>query len=186
MARRFDRVIVEAAFAAVLTGRDFETSVTFANDNGLTVDATAGLTYDKILEINQNFHDYEVNNDEMEKQILAVSGDEETALMKEIELISGDYTRQFSIDAGKIRMAVGNELVVYGGAVNNPILAVSSGTRDCIGMVGRAMCVGLSKEFDVKVEVRPDYVDLTQISITGILGAVRTEGRLIQKVQTTS
>ncbi len=46
MERVFDRVGVDALFASVETGRDFETTVTYANDGGFTVDATAGLTYE--------------------------------------------------------------------------------------------------------------------------------------------
>jgi len=60
MMRQYDRVIYDAAFANVLTGRDFETSVTAATDGVLTVDATAGLTYEKLLEIKQNFMDNDV------------------------------------------------------------------------------------------------------------------------------
>jgi hypothetical protein len=61
MQRQWDRVIQDAAFANILTGRDFETTVTAANDGVLTVDATAGLTYEKLLEIGQNFIDNDVD-----------------------------------------------------------------------------------------------------------------------------
>lgn len=186
MARRFDRVGVEAAFADVKTGRDFETTLTFAQDNGTTVNATSGLTYEKLLEINKNFHNAEVNNEVEEEQLLLITGDEEERMFQETELISGDFQRQFSVEKGKMVYAVGNKLTIYGADVNNPILAVSGSTRDNIAMVGRALCYGLSKEFSIKIEPRPDYVDLMQVSCTGILGAVRTEGKLIQKVQTTT
>jgi hypothetical protein len=46
--RKFDKVVVAAMFADVKTGEDFENTVTAANDGVLTVDATAGLTYEKI------------------------------------------------------------------------------------------------------------------------------------------
>lgn len=185
MARRFDRVGIEAAFADVKTGRDFETTVTFANDGGSTVTATSGLTYAKLLEINQNFHNNEVNNEMDEEQLFLISGDEEAALFQESELISGDFSRQFAVEKGKMIYAVGNRLVIYGASVTNPILSVASGVRSNIAMVGRGLCYGLSKEFDIKIEPRPDYVDLKQVVCSGVLGAVRTEGKLIQKVTTT-
>ncbi len=186
MSRRFDRVGIEAAFADVKTGRDFETTVTYANDGGTTVNATSGLTYEKILEINKVFRNNEVNTEMPEQQIMLLTGTEEERLFQETELISGDFQRQFAIEKGQMIMAVGNRLLVYGGSVTNPILSVVSGTRDCIAMVGRALCYGLSKEFEVKIEPRPDYVDLVQVAVSGILGAVRAEGKLIQKVQTTA
>lgn len=186
MARRFDRVGVEAIFATVATGRDFETSVTYANDGGTTVNATAGMTYEKVLEINKNFHAVEVNTEIEEEQLFICSAVEEQSLFGETELISGLFTHQFAIEKGKMMYAVGNKVLVYGSGVANPILNVSGGVRDNISMVGRALCYGLSKEFEVKIEPRPDYVDVVQVAVTGILGAVRTEGALAQKVQATA
>lgn len=186
MARRFDRVGVEAAFADVETGRDFGTTLTFAADGGSTVTATAGLTYAKVLEMNKTFHNNEVNNDQIEDQLFLITGTEEEALFKESELISGDFQRQFSVEKGQMNFAVGNKIIMYGASVNNPILKVAAGVRDCIHMVGRGLCYGISKEFEVKIEPRPDYVDLVQVAISGILGAVRTEGKLINKVTTTA
>lgn len=185
MARRFDRVGIEAAFADVSTGRDFETTVTYASE-GTTVTATGGLTYEKILEINKNFHNAEVNTEVEEEQLFICTGTEEQALFGETELISGLFTHNFAIEKGRMSYAVGNKLLVYGASVTNPILSVASSVRSCIAMVGRGLCYGLSKEFEVKIEPRPDYVDVVQVAVTGILGAVRTEGALIQKVTTTS
>jgi hypothetical protein len=185
MERVFDRVVVEAMFAAVLTGRDFATSVTFATDGGHTVTATSGLTYEKLLEINQNFIDHEVGTDVPEALVMGISGDEHTALMKETELISGDYSRNYVVEKGRISQASGLGIVVFAGAVNNPILDVNTGTRDCFAMSTRAMCVGMSKEMGLKIDDRNDLIETTQVQIVFDLGAVRTEGVLLQKVQTT-
>jgi hypothetical protein len=77
------------------------------------------------------------------------------------------------------------ELVKFGGAATNPILAVSGGTRDCFVMSTRAMCVGMSKEFGINIEKRNDLHETVQVEVVFELGAVRTEGKLIKKVQTT-
>lgn len=186
MERVFDRVVVEAMFAAVLTGRDMGTSVTFANDGGLTVDATAGLTYEKLLEIIKNFIDNEVGNDSFEQLVLGISGDEHSSLMQEIELVSGDYTRQFAIEKGRLVNAAGLDLVLFAGGVSRPVLDVTAGVRSCFAMSTRAMCVGMSKDVEIKVESRPDLIETTQVQVIFDLGAVRTEGKLIQKVTTTN
>ena len=185
MARQFDRVGVEAAFADVDTGRDFGTSVTFANDGGLTVNATAGLTYEKLLEIQKNFQNNEVDMDSPEAKCLLLTGTETEALMSETELTSRDFSSQMPVDNGRIVSGVGLKLIPYGADVSNPMLAVASTTRDCIALTGRGLCYGMSKEFSIKVQDRPDFVETTQVQIIGELGAVRTEGILIQKVQTT-
>jgi hypothetical protein len=185
MERVFDRIVVEAMFAAVLTGRAMDTSVTFANDNGDTINATAGLTYEKLLEANRLFTDDEVGNDMPERMVLGISGDEEEDLMLETELTSGDFSRQYVIEKGEITRAMKYELVKFGGAATNPILAVSGGTRDCFVMSTRAMCVGMSKEFGINIEKRNDLHETVQVEVVFELGAVRTEGKLIKKVQTT-
>ncbi len=185
MERVFDRVGVESLFATVNTGRDFETDVTFANDGGFTVNATAGLTYEKLLEINQNWIDADVGNDVPVTKVMGISGDEHTALMKETELISGDFSRQFVVDKGEMIMANGIAIIKFAANARNPILAVSSGTRDNFAITSRGLRYGLSKEMEISIKDRPDFVDTKQVQIVGILGAVRTEGVLVQKVQST-
>lgn len=185
MMRRLDRVVCGAAFADVLTGRDFGTTVTFSGDGGLTVNATAGLTYEKLLEANKNFVDNEVGNDMPMKKAIFMTGEEEEALMKESELISGDYTRQFAVEQGELQRAAGFDIVKFGGGVNNPILDVTSSVRSNIILAEGGICVGVSKEIDLKIQERPDMVDTYQVIATFYLGAVRTEGKLVQKLTTT-
>lgn len=185
MERVFDRIVVEAAFASVLTGRDFGTTVTFANDDGDTINATAGTTYEKLLEATRLFIDDDVDVDNKESMFLAITGDEHEDLMLETELVSGDFTRQYAIEKGRMVNAAGYDLVHFAGAATDPILSVASGTRDCVIASSRAMCVGMSKEVSITVEPRPDLIETKQVLLVFELGAVRTEGKLIKKFQTT-
>jgi len=185
MERVFDRVVVEALFASVYTGRDFGTTVTYAADGVQTVTATTGLNYEKLLEINQNFIDKEVGNDVPVAKIMGITGDEHTALMKENELVNGDYSRQYVVDAGEIVKANGITLVKFAGGVTTPILEVSGGVRNCFCMAQNGMCVGMSKEMAISIKDRPDLYETTQVEIVFELGAVRTEGVLVQLVTTT-
>lgn len=186
MARVFDRVGVEAAFADVKTGRLFDTTVTYAGDGGLTVNATAGATYETLLEADTNFINNEVGTDTEERMIMLITGDESDSFLQELELTSGDYSRRFQAENGKMQRALDFQLIKYGADVANPILNVSGGTRDCIIMVDRALHYKVSKEMSVTIQDRPDYVELKQVQIIGELGAVRTEGVLMQKYQTTA
>ena len=185
MERVFDRVAVQSMFASVSTGRDFDTTVAYAADGGFTVNATGGTTYETLLAVQQNFIDADVGNDIPEKLVMGISGDEHTDLMSETELTSGDFSRQYVVDQGDIVKACGIDVVKFAANANTPILDVSSGTRDCFVMSSRGICMGLSKDMTIKIQPRPDYVDVKQVQIVGILGAVRTEGVLIQKFQTT-
>lgn len=184
--RRMDRVIVNACFADVATGRNFGTTVTFADDGGVTVNATGGVTYEKLLEVNRNFTDNEVGNEMPVRKALCISGDEEEALMKEVELISGDYTRYYQVERGEIMAGAGFDFIKYGANVTNPILPVASTTRSCPVIAQGGICVGLNKDIELKVQERPDLLDTVQIVATIYIGAVRTEGTRIIKFNTTA
>lgn len=186
MERVYDRVGIEALFASVATGREFETTVTFASDGGNTVTATTGFTYEKLLEINKFWRNNEVGQEVPEQKILLLTGDEEEAMMQETELISGDFSRQFVVDKGEIVKAAGMDVVFYGADVPNPLLSVASAVRSCAAVTGRGLVYGLSKAMGVSVDQRKDYIELDQVQIIGELGAVRTEGLLVQKVTTTA
>lgn len=185
--RKFDQVAFDAAFADIKTGRQFGTTVTFAADGGLEVDATGGLTYEKLLEIHQNFIDSDVGNDMAEKFILTITGDEHTTLMQENELTSGDFDRQYSIEGGSMVRAAGMELVKFAhvaGSPKNIIGENAAGTeKELIAMTDRGICVGVSKELTVTIDRRPDLNNSVQVHAEMIMGAVRTEGVLVQKVR---
>lgn len=183
--RVFDRVCIQCAFASVLTGRDMTSTTTAASDGVLTVDATAGLTYEKLIEIRRRFHNNEVGNDMQERFVFLCSADEEAAMMQETVLINSLYTQQFVVDKGEITRAVGFDVIKYGGNVTNPLIAAASGTRNCIAASERGIVVGMSLDLSLKIQERPDYVETTQIQAIIQLGAVRTEGVLVQQVNTT-
>lgn len=183
--RVFDRVGIEAAFADIQYGRDFESTYTFAQDGGLTINATAGLVYEKMTEIKRKFVNNEVGNDTPEQFLFLVTGDEEEALMKETQLTNSLYTRQVVIDKGEMTKALGFDIIKYGASVNNPLLAVTSGTRDCVALSQRGIVYGMSLDLKMNIQERPDYIETTQVQAIIQLGAVRTEGVLVEKVQTT-
>jgi len=185
--RKYDKIAAEAAFADVYTGKSFATTTTFASDGGLTVTATAGLTYEKLLEIEQNFIDGDVGTDQVEDYYLAITGDENTDLKGENELMSGDFSRQYAIDNknGQIVMANGFELVKFAANAPDPILGVAAGVRSCIAASKRGICVGVSADLSIEIDKRPDLNGLTQVQASMFMGAVRTEGKLVQKVTTT-
>lgn len=186
MARVFDRVVTGAMFATVYTGRAMGTSVTASNDGVTTVTATGGLTYAKLIEINKNFMDADVGNDVPEQIVMGIAGNEYTSLMQEVELVNDLYSQHYAIDKGRMAEAAGIKLVPFAANAPKPVLSVASSVRACFAMSTRGICVGMSKEFSLKVEPRPDLIEVTQVQIIFDLGAVRTEGVLVQQVNTTA
>jgi hypothetical protein len=185
--RKADKIGITAMHAAVLTGKSFGTSVSFATDGGQTVDATGGLTYAKLLEISRNFKKNEVGIDMPEDVYFGISDNEEQTLLNISQLTSGDFSREYVVDQGKITKAVGMNLILFGSGVDNPQLAVDGGVRDCFALTPKGLMYGMSKQFSVKViPDYPGYVESTYIQVLGELGAVRTDGLRVQKVQTTA
>jgi hypothetical protein len=183
--RVYDRVGIQAAFASVNTGRTFSTAVTAATDGVITVNATAGLTYEVMVQIRRYFSNNEVGNDMPEKFLFLCTGDEEGALMQETALINSLYTRQSVVDQGELTRAVGFELVKYGASVTQPLITAASGTRNCIACSTRGIVYGMSLDLQLKIQERPDLVETTQVQAIIQIGSVRTEGVLVQQVNTT-
>jgi len=185
MQRRYDRVFYEALFADVRIGKNAAEGVvtTFASDGGRTVNATAGLTYAKLLEGLQNYIDDDVEASDL---VFVGTGDEHTAMMNLSQLTSGDYSRQFAVDNGSIQKALGMDLLWFAASVNNPIVLLNSGGfRECALFRKNAVRVGINKDISVTIKDRPDLINNTQIQVTMTVAAVRKEGKLVQKVTTT-
>lgn len=183
--RKADQVLSESAFADVSTGKDASTVISFATDGGATVTATAGATYEKLLELQQGFIDDDIGVDFEEKLYLTITGDEHTDLMSEVELTSGDFSRQMAVDKGRMVTAAGFDLIHFGANASTPILPVAAGIRSCIAGSTRGLCLGVSQELSIEVDKRPDLNNLTQVQASMMMGAVRTEGKLIKKFTTT-
>ncbi|CAB4137016.1 hypothetical protein UFOVP315_49 [uncultured Caudovirales phage] len=189
--RKFDALVVEAALASVYTGRDMTTVVTAASDGVVTVDATSGLTSDKTSEIQENFINNEVTTDDESVPVLFLgTGDEHTQLKGEVQFTSSDYTDAKPFVDGRLRKADGMNCVWYGHRTNaSNILSVSGSTRACIAMTGGgsqfAVEVGMLQDVGIQVDPRPDLNNLTQVQASLFMGATRTQGARVQRVNTT-
>lgn len=185
MERAFDLVAYQAMFATVNTGRTFNTAVSFASDDGSTVTATGGLTLGKLLAVRQNFYDNEVDIDEDVNICIGITGEENTTLLQIDQLVNRFYTDQLRLEKGRVRSALGMDVEMWGGNAVTPLLDVTAGVRTCFALAENGLAVGMARDWDIQVDRRPDYVKVTQVQITGVLGAVRTEGKLLQKLTTT-
>ena len=185
--RETDRIIYDALFASVLTGRNFATTVTYTTDGVVSVDATTALTYEKLLEIRANFIDAEVGNQGLIPVAVGISGDEHTDLMSEVELTSGDYSSQYAIANGSISKALGMDLIAFGAgaSITDPILETVSSERISFALAQKGVALGISLERKVEVKDNPLKVETAIINVIKELGAVRTQGVRVQRVRLT-
>lgn len=183
--RETDRVIYDALFATVYTGRNFASSVSYSSDGVSSVDATSGFTYEKLLEIRANFIDNEVGNEGAVPIAIGISGDEHTDLMSEVELTSSDYSSQYAIQNGRITSALGMGLIAFGAGVTDPILETVSSERISFALSQGGVALGISLERKVEVKDHPLKIETKIINVIKEMGAVRTQGVRIQRVRLT-
>jgi len=189
MNRQKDRIIADAAFADVKTGRNFGTTTTFANDDGLTVLAsvgsTTGLNYDKLLEAQENFINNNVGVEANDELYILITGQQNTNAMNETELTSGDFTREYSVERGRIMNGAGFNFVHFSGTDSSPVISKSGNDRSCIALAKGGIKFGVSKDMNLSIDRRPDKNNALQLQAAMYIGAVRCDGRRVQKVVTT-
>jgi hypothetical protein len=192
MMRQYDYLVLNNALATVYTGRNLTTPVDAEDDGVLTVEASAtGLTFDKLVEIRQNFINNDVGTDLQEDLYLAITGTQHADLMKEVELTSRDFTSFGSssmmgetvIDRGQITKALGMNLIIFAANANNPMLQKTGNTRNCIAFAKSGIVVGMNKDISVRIDNRPDKNNATQMQASMYLDAIRAEGVKVQKVE---
>lgn len=183
--RETDRVIYNALFATVYTGRNFATSVSYSTDGVISIDATSALTYEKLLEIRATLIDSEVGNSGITPVVIGISGDEHTDLMSEIELTSGDYTSQYVLAGGSIKSALGMSLIAFGAGVTDPILETVAAERISFALAQNGVALGISLERKVEVKDNPLKVETSIINVIKEMGAVRTQGARVIRIRLT-
>jgi len=188
MERQFDIVAIQSSTADCFTGRTFTVDVPFATDGGLTVNATTGLTLAKLLNVQQNFNDAEVGIDMPQRIAFCIAGDERTTMLQIDQLVNTRYTSQLRLDqnGGQLRSVMDMDVIMFGANVTRPALSTAAGVRTCLAISEMGVCMGLQNEWALTVKDRPDYVNVSQVQITGTLGGVRTEGVRVQQVSTTT
>lgn len=191
MARTYDAVVAEAALGSVLTGENMTTSTTFANDEGNTVTASSGLTYDKLREVLEQFYKRGVGLSADEKLYLAVTEKEHSTLLDQVEVISADYRKKDDIvvDKGRVSHVLGMDVIVFPSSplVGSPIINAESATvNNCFAFAADGICVGINSDIEITVENRTDLVDTKQVKALFRLAALRTEGSRVVKIDVTN
>lgn len=190
--RVIDRIAVAAAVGPVLTGAPdtSPTSTSAASDGVLTVDASAGLTYEKVQEITQNFINNDLEYSQFSGSLFAITGSENTDLMAEAEFINNDYISGRPVEKG-VQMNAGTyRIEMFAGSVNggitvtNPVLPEGATLRSCVVMAPES--IAMAMEVGVQdIQKSAVKVNSWDITIDLWINAMRTEGAKVQIVSTT-
>jgi hypothetical protein len=190
--RVIDRIAVSAALGDVLVGAPdaAASSVTAANDGVLTVDASSGFVYAIVQAITENYINNEVDMSVFAGATICATGSENTDLMAEEKFINNDYISGNVVDGMTAKNAGGYRVVLFAGSVNggitvtNPILTEGATLRDCVVMAPKSIAMAMEIG-DMGVSKSATKVNSNDITIDLWINAMRTEGVLVQKIETT-
>lgn len=181
MKREKDRILLAAATASVLTGKEGKTEVSAATDGVVNLAMTSGITTDLILQLRNKFKSKEVEG----PYVWAVTEQETKQMLLISTITSSDYTKNMPLDNGEISHVHGMKLVEFGSAIPRPMLNVATSTRTNIAFAKDGIALGMKKEAeDLLIEHRPDLHLTHQVIMYSRMGAVRTVGNRV--VTTTS
>lgn len=190
--RVMDRVIAAAAVGPVLVGKPNEapTSYTAAADGVITVDASAGLTYEKILEVTENFVNNDLEESDIKGSIICVTGAEQTDLMSEIEFVSQDYISGRPVEESMMDEAGTYMLEKFAGSVTggitkpNPILPEGATLRKCMALAPESISVSMELAL-MEVVKSATKVNSYEVTVDLWINAMRNEGVRVQQINTT-
>ena len=183
--RRKDKIVYEAAFADVRVGKSgaSATPLTFAQDGGVTIDATGGFGLSTLRTMKQNFVDSAVATDVEVNVALTVDGKRLNNLLTETQLTSFDYNTEKPLVKGTIGQAYGTKFIPYASGTQDPLLVAAGGERNLLALAqgGIVFAKGV---ISVRIEQRIDmHNKVTQIVAEMCVAAVRTEGSRVQKIR---
>lgn len=200
--RKMDKVIYDCLDATVYTGKAGTTSVSAATDGVVTVNATAGTTYEKLREAKRNLASRGYSVQDGFNIYHLITEQELDSYEQELEMTSSLYTGNNAVmrdGSGQITGALGVNFVVFPSnpvesSLDPAIIDVSSTTRKCFFMVGKTSNMGFpgSATFGMERALTWDLVKDPHAHDTWILkgemnmGAVRENGEAVVIYNTTT
>lgn len=190
--RMIDRIAIQAAVGSVLVGGPdvAPSSITAAQDGVVTVDATAGMVYETVQQLTENFINSDLEDDEYAGSVLAITGKEHASLMGEIEFINNFYINGKPVDNGVMDNAGTYQIRKFagsssgGGTLPNPILPEISTTRQCVCLAPNSISMAMEVAL-MDVTRSADRVNSWDVTVDLWLNAMRNEGVKIQIINTT-
>lgn len=182
MGRAVDNVIVAAFWGTAKTGQEGGTSTSFLAGNQIAqtfgAGSTAvGLTVDKMKEALRILRTNEVDLD-VEQPVMVVTAKQIDDLMKDIQVVNGDYNKAMVLQDGKLTQFLGIRIVPCQ-------RLVTDGTYRRIPVFVRsAMHLGVWQDVKTNLTQRTDLSGQPmQIYTSMDMGATRTEEKKIVEIK---
>lgn len=190
--RTIDRVALAAAVGSVLSGGPdtAASTITAATDGVVTIDGTAGFTYEIVQAITQTFINNDLQYSDFTGSTICVTGAENTDLMGEDQFISNDYIKG-TVDLGGMATKAGHfNVAVFAGSstgtgtIAQPYLPETSTQRTCVCLAPNSIAMAIEIG-DIGVVSANGKVNSIDITIDLWINAMRTEGVKVVAITTT-
>lgn len=183
--RAWDDVLIAAFFGTAFTGVDAssftsETWASFSSAFDVSVSfgasGSTGMSVAKIIEGRRILTHYE-NDLDMDPPVLVIGSQQESDLLKQVEVASTDYNDRPVLVEGRVRRFLGCDIVV------TERLTVSSNVRECALFVKSGMYLGMWKDQVNRIDIRTDLSGVPwQLYTQTSYGATRLEAGKIIKI----
>lgn len=182
--RFFDDVIIACAFATAQIGVDASSlasetwpATTYLVSDTFDSAASSGMTFSKIIEGRRILKHYQ-NDLDRESVTLVIGSQQESDLLKQIEVIDKDFNSGSAAETGKLPRILGCNIIV------SERLATSSSNslRNCIMFVKSGLYLGLWKDIEIDISQNKQRTGMPwQLYAMLSAGATRTQlGKVIQ------
>ena len=171
MGRAWDDLII-AAFGGVATDGsgtdvDYLASQTIA-------EGTTAFSLDKFLQAKRILDDNDVD---MDGRYLAISPEEEQALLNLTEITSTDYNVKPTLVDGRVRRFLGCDIIV------STRMPINTTVRDCFMWNKNAMGLAINSDTSTSVDKRPDVSNALQGYCEFTANATRIDDLAVVKIQ---
>jgi hypothetical protein len=201
--RKMDKVIYDCLDATVYTGKGGTVAISAATDGVVTVNATAGTTYQKLREAKRTLASRGWNIQDGYPIHHLITEEELDSYEQELEMTSQLYTGSTATKrderTGQIISALGINMITFASnpeqvSIDPPIIDVSSTTRKCFMMVGKtnemgfpgAATLGMERELQWEIVKAPEKHDTWILKGQMNIGAVREHGTAVIIYNTTT
>jgi hypothetical protein len=194
--RFLDKVGIDSMFANVFYGEKGDTALTFANDNGITIDATGGITIDLLRKINHRFTGTEVISPTgMANVKFVITEDEQYDMGGITQLTSWQFQAVYPQNAvgAANESGFGRQLgmlnVTFGAQAETGAMLADNGdgSRYCAALANDALVYGMATDgvnFEI-IPLKESRISTVRLRLTMTAGCVRTNGMKVIKFLTT-
>lgn len=194
--RFLDKVGIDSMFSTVYYGEKGDQALTFANDNGITIDATGGITIDLLRKINHRFTGTEVISPTGLSNVkFVITEDEQYDMGGITQLTSWQFQAVYPQNAQGMpnESGFGRQLgmmnVTFGAQAETGAMLNDNGdgTRHCAALANDALIYGMASDgvnFEI-IPLKESRISTVRLRLTMTAGCVRTNGMKVIQFDTT-